>query len=368
MVKRVLVIGLTERMGGVETFIYNTTRFSNKEKYVYDFLVHGTNRTVFQKEITHFYNNENHFFFIPSFKKTPLKAIRALHNFYKQNGNKYDFVHLETGAASEIVYAFPFCLTNRFKLITHSHNGNGYSPFVNSLFRPIVNLSSSTELACSAEAAKWLFGKNKLSKVEIINNGIDTDRFTFNKASRQKVRKQYGIQDDTFLVGHIGRFSEQKNHKFLLEIFKKVKKTKPNSKLMLVGAGELEEAIRKNVVKLGLEKDVIFCGLHSNTEDFYSAFDAFLMPSLYEGLPIVGIEAQSEGLPCFFSANISDLISITDNANILPLDKGPEFWADKVIQSYETPQERKSYSNVVLNKGFSIKSTVKELERIYENG
>lgn len=368
MVKRVLVIGLTERMGGVETFIYNTTRFSNKDKYVYDFLVHGTDKTIFQKEITKFYNGQNHFFFIPSFKKNPYSAIKALHNFYKENGNKYDFVHLETGAASEIVYAFPYCLTKQFKLITHSHNGNGYSPLINSLFRPIVNLSSSIRLACSVEAARWLFGKNNLTKVKIVNNGIDIDRFTFNKIGRQKIRNRYGIHDDTLLVGHIGRFSEQKNHKFILEIFKKVKAKVPNAMLMLIGVGELEKEIRDQVHQFGLDSNVIFCGLKSNTEDFYSAFDVFLMPSLYEGLPIVGIEAQSEGLPCFFSSNISSLIQITSNANIISLDETPEIWADKIIKSWKNSQNRKNYAQVVSDKGFSIKSTIKELERVYENG
>ena len=368
MVKRVLVIGLTERMGGVETFIYNTTRFSNKDKYVYDFLVHGTDGTVFQKEITKFYNNENHFFFVPSFKKNPFSAIKALHKFYKENDNRYDFVHLETGAASEIVYVFPYCLSNSFKLITHSHNGNGYSPFINSLFKPVVNLSSSVKLACSVEAAKWLFGKRNLSKVKIINNGIDTNRFTFNEASRRKIRNQYGIHDDTLLIGHIGRFSEQKNHKFILEIFRKIREKEPNAKLMLIGVGELQEEIKKRVNQLGMEDNVIFGGLKSNTEDLYSAFDVFLMPSLYEGLPIVGIEAQSEGLPCFFSSNISGFIKITSNANILSLDDEPEIWANKVIRSWKASQNRKDYSKVVLNKGFSIKSTVKELERVYENG
>lgn len=368
MVKRILVIGLTERMGGVETFIYNTTKFSDKNKYVYDFLVHGADRTVFQKKITEFYNNEKHFFFVPNFKKHPIKALRALYKFYKVNGNKYDFVHLETGATSEIVYVFPFCLFNRFKVIVHSHNGNGYSPFINFLFRPLVNITSSIKLACSIEAAKWLFGEKKLSEVRIINNGIDTDRFTFNSNRRQIIRNHYQIDDNTILIGHIGRFSEQKNHQFIIKVFSNIKKKHPNSKLMLLGVGELQTEVKQQIIQLGLENDVIFCGLQSNTEDFYSAFDVFLMPSLYEGLPIVGIEAQSEGLPCFFSSNISKLIKITDNANILSLEMSPSTWANKILKTHQILQERENYSKTILDKGFSIKSTVKELEKIYENG
>lgn len=366
MKKRILVIGLTERMGGVETFIYNTTKFSNQNKYEYDFLVHGTDHTVFQNEITEFYNEKNHFYFIPSFKKSPIQAIKALFSFYKKNGNKYDFVHLETGAASEVVYVFPFCLFNRFKLISHSHNGGGYSPVINSLFRPIINLSSSIRLACSAEASNWLFGSNNIDKVKIINNGIDTNRFKFNPVARKRIRDQYHINENTFVIGHIGRFSEQKNHKFIIEIFSEIKKVRPNSKLMLIGVGELQPSIKKLVKSLKLNTDVIFCDLKSNTQDYYSTFDVFLMPSLYEGLPVVGIEAQSEGLPCFFSSKISNLIKITDNANILLLTDSAEKWASKIVLSSASIENRKDYAGIVKEKGFSIESTVRELEKTYE--
>lgn len=363
MRKKILIIGLTERMGGVETFIYNTTRFSNKKKYEYDFLVHGTDHTVFQNEINDFYGGKNHFYFIPSFKKKPLSAIKALFSFYRNNGNKYDFIHLETGATSEVVYAFPFCLVKHLKLISHSHNGGGYSPIVNYLFRPIINIVSSQKIACSQAAARWLFGKS--NHIKIINNGIDTNRFSFDNNKRSVIRKKYKIDDNTLLIGHIGRFSEQKNHKFIIKIFKKVKEYNPNSKLMLLGVGELQNSIKKQVESFKLENDVIFCDLKSNTPDYYSAFDAFLMPSFYEGLPVVGIEAQSEGLPCFFSSNISKLIKITDNAHIISLNEDEEVWAQKILSTDLNSKDRSQYAKKVSEKGFSIESTVKELEKIY---
>lgn len=368
MKKRILVIGLTDRMGGVETFIYNTTRFSDKSKYEYDYLVHGAKSTVFQKEINNFYNDGKHFYFIPSFKENPIKCLRALSSFYKENGKKYDFVHLETGTTSEIVYAFPFCFFNHFNLITHSHNGGGYSPIINFLFRSIVNISSSIRLSCSIEASNWLFGKNKLNKVKIINNGIDTTRFTFNEIARKKIREQYHIDNDTFIVGHVGRFSEQKNHSFLLQIFNEIKKKKANSKLMLLGVGELQATIKKQVEFMNLKDDVIFCGLKSNTQDYYSAFDSFVLPSIYEGLPVVGIEAQSEGLPCFFSSSISDLIKITDNTNILSLNDDVTKWADEIIKvsTDNKKTDRKEYVHEIVKNGFSIKSTINELEKVYE--
>lgn len=367
MKKKVLIIGLTERMGGVETFIYNTTRFSNKEKYDYDFLIHGTDEAIFQNEINKFYGDgEKRFYFVPSFKKNPIASYKVLKKFYAQNGQKYDYVHLETGAASEIVYVFPFSLKYNFKVISHSHNGNGYSPIINSIFKPIVNKVSDIELSCSDEATDWLFGPNRRSKVKIINNGIDTNRFTYSDKQRKRIRGNYSIPEDTLVIGHIGRFSEQKNHVFILEIFKEVVKRNKNVKLFLVGTGELKKEIENKAKMMNIEDKIIFCGVQEKTEEFYSAFDIFLMPSLYEGLPVVGVEAQSEGLPCYFSNNISSQIKITDNANIISLEKGASYWAEKIINDNKMlSQDRSKYSKIVSKAGYSIFGTVKELEGVY---
>lgn len=367
MKKRILVIGLTDKMGGVETFIYNTTRFSDKNKYEYDFLVHGTNHTVFQKEITNFYNDgKKHFFFVPSIKRNPVASLKALSKFYKKNASKYDYVHLETGATSEIMYVYPFIKKYNLKVITHSHNGNGYTPIINVLFQPLVNKVSLKELSCSDEATNWLFGKKNKKNVITVNNGIDIHRFTFDLQSRKQIRNKYHISDDTLIIGHIGRFSEQKNHKFILKIFKSVLNERPNSILMLVGTGELEEKIQKQIRELNLQQKVILCGLQSKTEDFYSAFDVFLMPSLYEGLPVVGVEAQCEGLPCFFSDRISNKILITSNAYLISLEKSTYYWAKSILKINIDTNNRSKYSSQVIDAGYSIISTVHQLEDIYK--
>ncbi|KRL79706.1 glycosyltransferase [Ligilactobacillus equi] len=364
--KKILIIGLTERMGGVETFIYNTTRFSNKQKYVYDYLAHGTDKVVFQEEISKFYDNENHFYFVPSVKRNPIQALRALSKFYKEHGGEYDYVHLQTGATSELMYVLPFINKYKFKLITHSHNGNGYSPVINSIFKPLVNLTSTKKLSCSNEATDWLFGKKYEDNVEIINNGIDSEQFTFNLEKRKYIRNKYNLTESKFVVGHIGRFSEQKNHVFIIKIFKEIVKKNSNAVLMLVGTGELEESIKELVKKNNLIDKVIFCGLQKDTAAYYSAFDVFLMPSLYEGLPIVGIEAQSEGLPCYFSTSISEQIKITKNANLVSLNNSSAEWAKKITESKVALNERKGFAKVINDNGYSIRGTVRKLEEIYE--
>lgn len=361
--KHVLIIGLTERMGGVETFIYNTTRFSDPNKIQYDYLIHGADHCVFEEEITRFYGDHSHFFFVEKYKRNPFRCLKDLFAFYRKNGKKYDWIHLQTGAASEILYVFPFCLFLRARVLVHSHNGNGYSPRVNRMFRPVVNLVSSQRLACSELAAKWLFGDHLYKKSRMIHNGIDVERFTFSEERRSAIRKEYGIED-CFVMGHVGRFSEQKNHTYLLDIFAHVRKNRTDAKLLLLGGGEKEAEIRAYSQKLGLEQDIIYAGIRDNTEDFYSAFDVFVMPSLYEGLPIVGIEAQSEGLPCFFSANIDRQIDMSDQTQILSLEDGAEVWSQAILHS-KPAEKRETYSQVVRNAGFGIQDTVKELEKIY---
>ncbi len=362
--KKILIIGLTERMGGVETFIYNTTRFSNKNKYEYEYLVHGTDHCVFQNQISEFYGQEDCIHFVRKYKENPFGCIKDLVLFYCRNGKKYSYVHLETGANSEVLYVFPFNVFLDFKVISHSHNGNGSNPLINSLFRPIVNMISAKRLSCSKVATEWLFGKKYIDKTIIINNGIDTDKFIYSLDKRIRIRKQYDLKNE-FLIGHIGRFSEQKNHEFILKIFKKIIFEDSSAKLMLVGVGEKEVIIRQLCNEMQLDKSVIFAGSQMEIEAYYCAFDVFLMPSLYEGLPIVGIEAQAEGLPCFFSSNISEKILITDRATVTSLDVPDDKWAKNIMLNKGLGQ-REKYAKVVKEKGYDIHETVKILEKVYE--
>lgn len=365
--KRILVIGLTEKMGGVETFIYNTTINSNKNKIKYDYLIHSSNDCVFKKEISEFYNDgENHFYFFPKFKKNPLKCIIELFKFYKKNKDTYDFIHLETGSTAEVVYVFPFNLFIKAKVITHSHNGNGYNRLINAIFKPIVNIISYKKLSCSNEATKWLFGKKYISGTTIINNGIDHNKFRFSNKYRKEIRKKYAIKDKK-VIGHIGRFSPQKNHDFIIKLFEKIYKNDNNFCLLLVGVGELEDTIKEKVNQLGLNDCVIFAGLQMEAYKYYSAFDYFLMPSLYEGLPIVGIEAQNSGLVCLFSDTIDKDILITDRAYMIALSSEISEWTKKICSTFDNDiSKRENYADIIDNKGYSINNTVKVLQKIYE--
>jgi len=363
--KRVLVIGLTERMGGVETFIYNSTIFSDKTKYKYDFLVHGTDHCVFEKEINDFYNDgEKHIFFVRKYKENPFGCICDLYNFYKDNAYKYNLIHFQSGSTAEILYVYPFCKKYKIPVISHSHNGNGYSPVINAIFRYIVNKISYKRVACSEIAAAWLFGSKHVKSIEIIVNGIDTERFKFDPDKRENIRKKYNIQNNQLVIGHIGRFSQQKNHAFILKVFFEILQREASAILMLVGVGEKFSEVKDKCLELGINNFVVFTGKQLKTEDYYSAFDVFLMPSLYEGLPIVGVEAQCEGLSCFFSDQIDKQIILSNKSYVLPLTKHESEWAEFILMNHQI-EDRKDATKMIENKGYSIQSTIRELEKIY---
>lgn len=361
--KKVLIIGLTERLGGVETFIYNTTINSDKSKIQYEFLIHGAKYAQFQEEITNFYNNDKeHFHFVSHYKKKPITTFIELCKFYRMN--KYDIIHIQTGATFEIVYCFPFALWYKTQVIVHSHNGNGFSWLLNAFFRPILNYIANIKLACSKVAACWLFGEKFINETIIINNGINVERFAYNDSIRNELRKKYNV-DNCFVIGHIGRYSEQKNHLFILKVFKEILKRRSNSILFLVGTGELQNMIISKANQLKINNKIIYIQKTNSPENLYSLFDVFLMPSLYEGLPIVGIEAQCSGVSCYFSSNISQEINITDCCHIKNLSDGAASWADDIIKD-GVNTNRQSYSLILKEKGFDIKQTVSDLLKLYD--
>lgn len=365
-VKKILIIGMTNIMGGVETFIYNTVMNSDKKKFKYDFLVHGYKECIYQKEIEDFYDGKVSFYFIPQYKKNPLKCIRALVRFYNKYGNEYDIIHLQTGATSEVFYVYPFVKKTKAMVIIHSHIGAGNHLFENAIARLFVNYIVDKRLACSKVASHWLFGKRNEKTTKIIMNGIDNERFRYSEKARAKIREKYGISDDNFVVGHVGRFSFQKNHFFIIDIFIEILKVDETAQLILVGVGENEDRIKNICQERNLLSSIHFVGNQKNTEDFYSAFDVFLMPSLYEGLPLVGVEAQASGLPCFFSENIDLQILISDRAEMYSLTMKASEWAERILKVRYVNKDRKLYSDIIHEKGYSIRKTVEELEDIYE--
>lgn len=202
-------------------------------------------------------------------------------------------------------------------------------------------------------------------EVYVLNNAIDTKAYKYNSEIRNETRKSLHL-NNKFVIGHIGRFSDPKNHSFLIKVFAEVSKIKENSTLLLVGEGPLLGRVQKLVIKYSLEDKILFLGLRTDISDLLQAMDVFVLPSLYEGLPVIAVEAQAAGLPCVVSDNVTNEIELTNILTFESLNTTPSVWAKKVI-SFATNIERRDVSREVIDAGYEIENEAKKLEELYIN-
>ena len=293
-----------------------------------------------------------------------LDAFFASHHDYK-------VVHLHSSSKNYQVlkYAKKYGIEIR---IAHSHSidfqtKNPVKKIIgNILKRPLIKYSTNF-LACSKLAGEWLFGKKivESKRFTIIHNAVAYDRFKYNNDIRNRIRNELNIQDYEIVMGHVGRFTNQKNHDFLIDIFYNYQLKIKNSKLLLVGTGVLEKKIKDKVKKLGIEDRVIFAGFKTNVNEYMQAMDLFVFPSLYEGLGLVLIEAQCSGLTCFTSDRVVPKeAQISDLVQFISLKEESKYWVDKI--SNTTIERRDVYSEIKEHK-YLIQDVVEELEDIYIN-
>lgn len=228
-------------------------------------------------------------------------------------------------------------------------------------------LSSNVRIACGYNAGYFLYGKRMMENndVYILNNAIDTKRFSFNNDVRKTLRKELKVNEKDFLIGHVGRFMEVKNHIFLLEILKDMVKENDNVKLIFVGDGELFNDIKKCSSEMGIEDYIIFVGAKNDTSPYYQAMDIFVLPSLYEGIPVVAMEAQCSGIPCVFSTNIDRSCGVLDNVNFMSLNQNKKLWIN-CINQYINSERNFFAKDILIEKGFDIKQEANKLSDLYK--
>ena len=348
--------------GGVEQVILNYYRHIDKSKVQFDFVVHNG---ALQTYIDNVEALGGKVYQITPYKKNPLKTISEMYSI--MNG-RYRIVHSNMNALS-VFPLFAAYLAGVPVRILHNHSTDTKAEplrtFIKHLLRPFARLFANQYWACSRLAGEWMYGKKAVEegKVTIINNAIDLKKFAFDEGKRRKLREELGLQD-CFVVGHVGRFMKQKNHDFLIDIFAEVSKKQDKARLLLVGDGPLKSKIEDKVKALGLEEKVIFTGVRSDVADLYNVMDVFVLPSFYEGLPVVGVEVQANGLPFLCSSNVTKEILISDSIKLLELEQGSNFWADKIIEF--VGKERKAVSVSVSQSGFDIGVEAEKLGKKYE--
>lgn len=296
-------------------------------------------------------------------------CFRKLKALVKTGG--YDCVHIHSDVAyKHLVMSLAAKSAGCPKIVLHSHASNvdgqkhrWLKSLAHKLCRRLLPFTSTDYITCSDLAGRWMFPNIPASKVTFLKNGIDIEAFRFNAEVRSAMRQSLKL-DGRYVVGHVGRFAYQKNHDFLLRVFEKLRKTSDDAALLLIGEGELFEASKRQAESLGISDSVIFYGTADNVNELMQAMDVFVLPSHLEGLPIVGVEAQAAGLPCFFSDRITKEANISGDVQYLPIaDSDIDKWVSALMDAKN--RKRRDTSAVLQGSSFSVADTVNTLWKVY---
>lgn len=362
------VIGVMNR-GGAETMVMNLYRNIDRNKVQFDFVENTYEKGAYDDEISILggkiyhcphYNGKNH-----------LAYVKWWDEFFKNHKKNYQIVHGHIGSTASIYLS----IAKKYGLFTiaHSHSaGDKYT--VKSILYKIMSLRTryiaDYFFACSLNAGINRYGKRVVSQSNfiILNNAIDSKKFQYDEFSRKKIRMELGYEDYQIIIGNIGRYTFEKNHEFLLKVLKSIRNKNINARFLMIGDGPLHSKMIKLAENYGLSDLVDFTGVRSDINDLMLAMDIFVLPSLYEGLPLTLIEAQATGLTCVMSDTISEEVIIAkDLVSTLSLKLSPEEWADHILAQIKNNCNKKRFSRTkdIVSNGFDISETSKWLEVFY---
>ena len=357
--KKILHITYKMNTGGAEMFLMNVYRTIDRSKFQFIFLCSGNKKFDLEDEIIELGGKVIR---TPDVKDVgPIKHIRNLKKIIKDE--KIDVINAQTYYNS--MFSMIAGKLSMVKVrIVHSHTTqNGFDTSFKKIIyqkisKLIINNLSTKRLACEENAGKSLFTK----KFTVIKNGIVLDKFKFNNPLRIKYRNELKINDSTTVIGHVGRLDKVKNHEFLIDTFNEYRKMNKDSALLLIGDGKLMSELKDKVSKMNITKNVIFLGNQSKANEFYNVMDYFVFPSLYEGLPLTLIEAQTNGLNCLISDSIEKKVKITDSITFYSLNRSAKDWAKKI--NIMNVLRLDNYPSM-LKSEYNIEKVVNNLEVIY---
>ena len=345
--------------GGAETFLMKVYRRLDKTMYQMDFCINVSQKCFYEDEIIALGGK---IYRIPSKSQNAIAFSQQLTNIIRKNGYKYVLritsnamgfwdLKIAKNAGADVCIA---------RSSNSSDGGTWKSRMAHKLGQLLFIRYIDVKFAPSDLAAQYTFGRDAYEKgnVTILPNAVDLGVFQYDESARDRIRKELGIEKEALLVGHVGRFDIQKNHTFLLEIFKEIVKKQPKSRLLLVGKGTLEQQIRQRVQEMNLQENVLFVGVRSDIPQILSAMDVFVFPSFYEGMPNTVIEAQATGLPCIIADTITREANITGLVQYLSLADAPETWAETALEAAKAP--RKNTKQDFIDNHYDIQSTVDE--------
>lgn len=354
--------GLTT--GGVEAVIYNYFLHMPRDKYQ---LIYISYDKPDEKVKRKFENLGFIVFEVEKKKNNFVKSCWQVFQIFRKYNVKIVHSHM---TLMSFVTSYIGRLAGIKIRIAHAHlaqKPKGIKRFAYAVFKMLTKLSSNYYFACGQDAAEYLYGKRFVLKKSIyyMKNAVSLSKYKYSKEKREAIRSQMGIGDN-YLLGNVGRFTEQKNHIFLIQIFKEVKKKIPSAKLVLIGDGPLRVKVNQLVKEMKLESDVIFVGSIHNVEDYYSAMDLFVLPSLYEGLSVALVEAQTSGVAILSSDTVTKEIMILDNYFQVSLSSNTQIWADKIVQINADNLSRVDSLNQIREAGYDIIKEAEKLDLFYE--
>ncbi|MCD8129770.1 MAG: glycosyltransferase family 1 protein [Lachnospiraceae bacterium] len=351
--------------GGVARLLYDYYSYMDKEVVHFDFVIsddidNGILENPLRKLGCTIYK-------IPSLRKNFKERMRMLDSII--SGGNYDAVHSHIPKRS----CFIFSVAKKYgvsRRIAHSHIAyediGKAKEAVDRCFLMRTKMLATDLLACGEDAARYMWGKKVFQNHDyhIMRNAINTEKFRFSEEKRNRVRAQMGLSDKKVL-GIVGRLDEQKNHKFLLKIAKELCTHSAEYVLLVIGRGPLEQELRKQASQLNIEDNVRFLGIRDDVDFLLNALDVFILPSLYEGLPVVLVEAQANGLPVVASDSITKEMAVTDLISFLPLTASASEWARAVINAVERESDRKSCAEKIKDAGYDIAVESKKMQEFY---
>lgn len=358
---RVLQVFSTLDVGGAETMMMNVYRNVNRAEIQFDFVVNDGNRQyAFEPEVLAL---GGRIYRVPRFRAHNLSSYAQSWRQLLRSHPEWRIVHGHYTTPASVYLGISKQLGRI--AIAHSHSAPPrYS--VDAIARRILRhgLTSKADFlfACSQEAGAYMFRKKK-EDVVLFWNAIDVERFVYDARARVRVRQELGL-GDALVVGHISRFSREKNCGFLLKVFRALLRERKDAKLLLVGKHENDPGIKRQVELMGLEQQVVFTGVRLDIPELLSAMDVFVLPSLFEGLPLVLVEAQASGLPCVVSDTVTKQVDVTGLVRFVPLRKSPDYWASMLLECGSS-WVRPNTSHDLRRGGFDVKSNAQWLQRFY---
>lgn len=360
---RVAIVGGKIDSGGKKNLIMEYYRHVNRDEVQFDFICDSDSQAIPYEEIE---SLGGRVFEIAPYQNI-FKNMADMRRLFKEN--KYSVVH----AYNSTMNLFPMFVAKRCGVpvrisesLSMAHEGD-WKTIIKKILRPMSKLFANYYMSCGDDCGRWQFGDKLFNagKVDVFKTVINTEFNAFNPELREKTRKEFGWEDK-IVIGHIGRFTAQKNSVHLIEIFAAIAKKEPKAVMCLIGDGELKEDMMNKIKELGIESQVNYLGRREDIQQFYNAMDCFLLPSLYEGLPVVGLEAESCGLPMFFSTEVTREANACELGHFIALSESVDVWADEILKAVnENMPIRRSHAKEVADAGFDSASEAMRMQKYY---